>query len=258
MKRYRVVLLLAVALTVVSGAFAAITPQQPNGSEGANVWLYQIYNELYGTTLLQSSDLVPLQLANETLTLDPDVESITFQAVWRQAFMESDFGIYPNGSPGTTTDVLGPFLNYDSNPVPIDMQGQGDLRDENITNTISALGLTDIGFYQQVRFPNEANPDQPSGNVDFFTWYSQSGLNMNSEVHVLLLTTPDPNVLLLAFEDLPYEYLNQDNQDLGDQDYQDLLIQITLNRTVIPEPASIGLLGLGLAGIVARRFLKVA
>jgi len=260
MKRFRVGLLLAAALTMAGGAFASVIPGQPNGPESTNLWLYQIYNDLYGTSLTQSSDLVPLELSSETLVLDSSVESLTATAVWRQAHLESDFGIYPVGSPGTQTDVLGPFVNFDAAPIlPSGNEGQGDLRPWNITQTVSTAGLTEVGFYQQVRYPNEIDPSQPSGEPDLFTWYSESALNFNGETHVLLLlTTPDPNVLLLAFEDLPYVYLNGALQDLGDQDYQDLLVQITLNRTVVPEPMSISLLGLGLAGFVARRFLKVA
>ena len=258
MKRFRLGMLLAAALTVSYGASAAIVPGEPNGSEGSSVWLYQIYNTLYGTSLTQSSDLVPLQLAGETVVLDPTVDSFTATAVWRQAYMESDFGYYSQGSPALLTDMIGPILNDDPDP-DVPTGGQGDLRPWNYTETVSAAGLTEIGFYLQVRFPNEIDYTQPSGAPDLFTWYSESALNFNGEVHtLLLLTTPDPNVLLLAFEDLPSEYLNGALQDLGDQDYQDLLIQITLNRTVVPEPMSISLLGLGLAGFVARRFLKVA
>jgi len=60
---------------------------------------------------------------------------------------------------------------------------------------------------------------------------------------------------------LPYDYLVDGDgkiQDIGDRDYQDILVQITLNRTVVPEPSSMALLGLGLAAVAYRRFRKTS
>jgi hypothetical protein len=62
---------------------------------------------------------------------------------------------------------------------------------------------------------------------------------------------------VLTWEDLPYTYFSG-AVDIGDQDYNDILIQFTLNRTVIPEPSSMALLGLGLAGLAVRKFRKRA
>jgi len=257
MKSGNWLLVLLLGLSVAAPAFGVVIPGVPNGGEP---YLYAIYNQLYNSNFTSNDDanFLALQTGLETLVIDPDVESITFEALWRQSFLTDNFGYYVPSQqkmPANMTDVLGPFDNSGSN------QGQGAIVGSSFV--LDTTGLSEIGFYDHATLPSDPNIG--------FTWYSQSFLNDGQfqttpgEIHVLILATSNPDVFLLCFEDLPYDYFVEDTLskgvplvNIGDQDYQDLLVQITLNRTVIPEPSSLALVGMGLAGIAAMRLRKRA
>ena len=229
-------------------AMAAITPGQPNGGEPP---LYEIYNDIYGTSYTGNDDVnfLSTQTGRATITLDSDGGSISFATLWRQAYLEDEVGYYTSSNSKVTLNmvpVLGPYDNSDPN------QGQGAIVADPVV--VDATGLGTIGFYDHASYPGAPST--------YFNWFSESYLNDGQwqttpgEVHVLILTTPDADTYLLCFEDLPYTYLvdgNAKQQDIGDQDYQDILVQITLNRTVVPEPRSLVLLGLGLAAVAYRK-----
>ncbi len=81
------------------------------------------------------------------------------------------------------------------------------------------------------------------------TWYSKKSLNgPNQKDHLLTFRNKtDPLDFLLFWEDL----------DLGDADYNDFIVRVNLTSggpQSVPEPASLGLIGLGLLGLgLARR-----
>jgi hypothetical protein len=234
-------------------ADAVVVPGTPNGGEPE---LHTIYNNIYGTSYTSANDpnFLATQTGWETITLDPDVESISFDALWRQAYLTDTIGYYTPSQAKLAmnmTDVMGPFDNSDPNV------GQGPITMDPIT--VDVTGLGEIGFYDHAALPTDSSV--------FFNWFSESSLNDGQfqttpdEIHVLILTTPFEDTYLLCFEDLPYEYLvdgEAKQQDIGDRDYQDVLVQITLNRTVVPEPSSIALLGIGLASVAYRRFKKIS
>jgi len=253
MKLVKVVALAAVVSLMGFSAAAVVVPGTPNGGEPE---LHTIYNSIYGTSFTGASDanFLATQTGWETITLDSDVESVSFDALWRQAFLTDTVGYYTSSNSKITLDmhdVFGPFDNSDPNV------GQGPITMDPVT--VDATGLGTIGFYDHAALPSDPSV--------YFNWFSESHLNDGQwqttpgEQHVLILTTPYADTYLLCFEDLPFTYLvdgNAKQQDIGDQDYQDILVQITLNRTVIPEPSSIALLGLGLASVAYRRFRKSA
>ncbi|MBI5091861.1 MAG: DUF4114 domain-containing protein [Candidatus Hydrogenedentes bacterium] len=77
--------------------------------------------------------------------------------------------------------------------------------------------------------------------------YYQPTDSRNGEDHMVTLATADPNTFLLAFEDLPFA--------LSDRDFNDLVIEVTVRPgNIVPEPASISLLGIGIAGMVLRKY----
>lgn len=245
------ILILAIGVLPAS---ATITPGQPNGGEP---WLYQIYNQLFATNFQTTDDpdFLALQTGIQTFQVGELVGSVTFEVVWRQSFLEDTFGIYTAGGGNAKvlqTDLLGPFTNDGPG------QGQGPVTGASIT--LSADQLPSIfGVYDRAVLPGNSSVG--------FTWFSEPNLNDgqpqtgDGEIHALVLATPYADTYLIAFEDLPYDFLvdeelqNQIGVDIGDQDYQDLLVLVTFN--IIPEPSSLVILGLGLAGLAVGRFRKI-
>ncbi|GMV90293.1 MAG: hypothetical protein AMXMBFR82_00710 [Candidatus Hydrogenedentota bacterium] len=251
MKLRRALIALALVAFVSTTAFAAtIVPGTPNPVGEKE--LYEIFNELYGTAYTGNNDaaFLALQVMDfQTFVLDPDVESITFEAVYRQSYLEDDIYLYSDvdniGKPAPLTHIVGPIDNTGPN------SGQGALSEPAVNVNVSGLG--EIGFLDKAK-----DPTSPFT----FEWYSQKEQNNGQfstgtdEVHVLLWAVPGmTDTYVLTWEDLPFTYF-AGNEDIGDQDYNDILIQFTLNRTVIPEPSSMALLGLGLAGLAVRKFRK--
>ncbi len=223
--------------------------------------LRDIYNKIYGTELQSGKELEDLRVGWETFTAGPLVRSISFQAIWHDAHMRQHFGIYthnPEGNPEAYNRLLSYGDMLDNGAIG----PSGDLRRKGITETLDDPSGT-FGFYLQSEYFDDGKwkdpawgpmhsealqnyyfyPEYDENNRDYETWP-----NMINEVHFLILKTPNPNVYLLAIEDLPYGHKN------SHWDYNDFLVEMRIN--VIPEPATVTLLGVGLIGLVGVRTWK--
>ncbi len=207
----------------------AATNQWPGSTWELN--LYEIYNEYFASEpselLTSSSELQ--QVNAQTFTLGEGGIDSVVTVLEKQAWNSEELGTY---QPVGTTDslTLTELFTIPADQYTETYNPRRGIDWSTFTATIPDLD-GEFGLYNE----------SPAGVYS----YSEQALNTGSLLRMLVIETPDPDTYMLAFE------------DGTDNDYNDLVLMISNVKTVVvPEPATMSLLGLGIAALVVRRFRK--
>jgi PEP-CTERM motif-containing protein len=217
MKRF-VVSVLAVGLLALPAM--AITVVDDSSNPAGELDFYAIYNAIYGTAYANQAalDASVLQLP-EVGVFPPTGLALSFS--WAAVFAGQDqwFGIYQAGSPGLF--FLDPGGPISATP---DVLNTPEVHRFTVGGVAVPWGITDIAMNSGVQ------------------WYSEPGLNPDSLDHMVMYIGPDGS-LMIGIED----------RITADWDFNDLVLVL---RPIVPEPATMTLLGLGIAGVAATRLRR--
>ena len=244
MRRFHGLSVIMVAMLFVAAvATADMSTLSANTTGSGETLLYQIFNEIYGTDLADNAELVSTYGNDnfETYTVAAG-QSVTFdvEALWMDAYYTQDLSFYT--SSGTWDILFGGNDEIDNSWRLVNSNnGTGSV------GNLSGIGLTgQFTADETFGFSNYSyNPDNAWTN---FTFYSEESLNTPNETHMLFFTTPIEGVWFAAVEDLPL------SNTYSHQDFNDFVFQFS--ESVVPEPSSMLLLGIGISAMAIRRFRR--
>jgi len=221
----KVALVLAVAALACGSAFSATIVNDPYSGSEPN--LYEIVNALYGTSFDSSADMEPFQIQTE----------IGDQA-WDFATYAQVVGIF--GGTGVTRTIQA--FDADLNTVATVYSGTGTGYGSFGGTWINPSGLPEDVF--ALRFISQRGTSAPS------EWSSVEMMNPDQRDHLVVYDIGE-----MTDGRFSGCYLLGWDGGFGatDLDFQDVVMTFC---PVAPEPTSLMLVGMGLAGLAYRRFRK--